>query len=147
MQDNTLLILGLVGLAVVCFGIFVFFFLTLLRLSGHRIFSFLQFVDRSAHEEQATDRSYIQNPKPNLRAIAQSNDFDAALAKHVVQDEIEPRAAKAPPPTQSANLPPSSAAQSLADEPPRLGSRRKRTFDRPQDEEDDMLADFLDEGP
>jgi hypothetical protein len=144
MQDNTLLILGLVGLAVVCFGIFVFFFLTLLRLSGHRIFSFLQFVDRSAHEEDQADRSYIQNPKPNLRAIAQSNDFDAALAKHVVQDEIEPRASK-PLPTQSANIPPSSSAQSLGDEPPRLGSRRKRTFDRPQDEEDDMLADFLDD--
>ena len=40
MQDNPLLILGLAGLGVICFGLFVILFIVVVRYSSSRLFGF-----------------------------------------------------------------------------------------------------------
>jgi hypothetical protein len=133
MQDNTLVILGVVGLALVCGGLFLFVALTLFRATGSRLLSYFSLFTRDAGDE-GSSQTYAKSPAPNLRAIAQANDFDSALAKHVVQDEIEPHAAQRlqPPPSVPSpfDVPPT----------PRLGARRST---RPELRHDDDDADLF----
>jgi len=155
MQDNTLVMIALVGLGVICVGLLVILFLAMLRFTGHHLLSFFTFWGRGS-DDKDDEVSFHPSAKPNLRSIAAAQDFDSALAKHIVQDEIEPRTAPAqhapgnPPAFTTSPTPPP-----FPDAAPRLGSRRSNGHVRTKgnriyegDEDDnDALADFLDEGP
>jgi hypothetical protein len=133
--DNTLVIVALVGLALVCLGVLFVAFVMLLRFAGSRPMGLLSML--LGDRDEARESRIVTTPKPDLRAIAQANDFDAALAKHVVQDEIEPHIVQRTPIT------PTPSADQLFGEPPKLA---RRESDRPtprRDGEDDMFDDFL----
>ncbi|MEO8392477.1 MAG: hypothetical protein ABI700_05745 [Chloroflexota bacterium] len=151
-----MLVIGLVGLSVICLGLMVILFLAMLRFTGHHMLGFFTFWGRGGDNDKDDGTSFIPSAKPDLRSIAKAQDFDTALAKHIVQDEIEPHSSQHASGTPSAfttspALPP---AAPFPDAAPRLGSRGSngrvhhtgngsRADD---DEEDDALADFLDEG-
>ncbi len=123
MQDNTLVILGLVGLALVCAGLFLFVGLTLFRVTGYRLLGFFSLLARDADE--AVPPSYPPSSVPDLHAIAEAQDFDSALARHGAA------------PVQSS---PVDAASPFSPTPtPRFGSRRSSHSEVRRDDEDDEL--------
>lgn len=147
MQDNTLLVvLGVVGLALVCGGLVLFVAMVLFRATGHRLLGFFSLLARDA-DDRGSDAapSFAKPSTPNLRAIAEAQDFDTALARHIVQDEIEPQAARhmTPPP---ANTPAEALSGFDVPPTPKLGARRST---RPElqrnDDEDDMFGALLDD--
>ena len=156
MQDNSLMVITLVGLGVICLGLLIVLFLAMLRFTGHHMLGFFTFWGRGGDNDKDDGTTFIASPKPDLRSIARAEDFDTALAKHVVQDEIEPRAAKhahenPPAFTTSPTLPPTPAP--FPDALPRLGSRSNGHIHsngnrrmQEEDDDDDALADFLDDG-
>lgn len=138
-MDNTLVVVALVGLALVCLGVLFVAFVMLLRFAGSRPMGLLSMLLGNRDDEDRRTR-IVTTPKPDLRTIAQANDFDAALAKHVVQDEIEPQLVQRAPTTPATSSP---SATELFGEPPKLARREN---DRPmprRDGEDDMFDDFL----
>jgi hypothetical protein len=161
MQDNSLMVIALVGLGVICLGLLIVLFLAMLRFTGHHMLGFFSFWGRGGDNDKDDGTTYIASPKPDLRSIAKAEDFDTALAKHVIQDEIEPRVTHTPtrhvpenPPafTTSPTLPPTPAP--FPDALPRLGSRGSNGHVhtngnrrmREDDDDDDALADFLGDG-
>lgn len=136
-MDNTLVVVALVGLALVCLGVLFVAFILLLRFAGSRPLGLLSAL-LGGKEDDDREARIITTPKPDLRSIAQAHDFDAALAKHVVQDEIEPQIVQRAPTT------PTPSADQLFGENPKLA--RRSDSDRPtprRDGEDDMFDDFL----
>ncbi len=115
-QDNTLLILGVCGFLTVCFGLLVLAFLTIFRFTGRNFLGFLSLLVRNQKDVDKDDSSQHSVRKPNLRAIADSSDFDAAVAKHSVLDHdpqnLPSGASQAVPPplTQAPYNPPLSGA-------------------------------------
>ena len=143
MTSNPLIVIALVGLALVCVGLFIAAFIFLFRFAGeHSIefFSFLAHESREAENDKDEERVYSSR-KPNLRSIAASEDFDTALARHVVQSEIEPRIV---PPTTT----PPQTSSPFHDAQPRLGSRgRSQQFRNanPREESGDEFSDLIDD--
>lgn len=124
MQDNTLVILGLVGLALVCAGLFLVIGLTLFRVTGHRLLGFFSLLTRDAADE-VPSQSHPPASMPDLRSIAKAQDFDSAMARHGAAPVQTP-----PIETASLNTEPT----------PRLGSRRStRPAPRYHDDDDDDL--------
>lgn len=139
MADNSLVVVALVGLAVVCLGLIFVAFVLLLRFAGSRPLGFLSMLLGGARENEQDGGRVVTTPKPDLRAIAEANDFDAALAKHIVQDELEPqmlRRGQTPPPA------PAAPAESMFGETPRLEPRERRGNVR-RDDDDDLFGDML----
>lgn len=142
MEDSTIfLVLGLCGLGVVIVGIIAFVFSIVFRFTGRNFMGFLTVLARSPKDEEETP-SFARRHRPNLRAIVNSQDFDAALAKHVVQDEgvitdTELRA-------QNNGFP---SSPILDDVEQRLGNRRGRTDDarrkRRRDGDTEAFGAFL----
>lgn len=129
MQDNTLVILGLVGLALVCAGLFLFVGLTLFRATGHRLLGFFSLLTRDAADD-IPPQSYPPT-MPDLRAIAEAQDFDSALARHGAAPVQTP-----PVETASFNTTPT----------PRLGTRRSTRPDYRSDDEDaDLFGGLLED--
>ncbi len=87
-QQTTLIILGICGFLTVCFGLLVLAFVTIFRFTGRNFLGFLGILARNRDEEDV-DLNRVGRV-PDLRSIAANADFDAALAKHVVQDELAP---------------------------------------------------------
>ncbi len=140
MTDNSLVVVALVGLAVVCLGLVFVAFVLLLRFAGSRPLGFLSMLFGDRDNEREGGR-IVTTPKPDLRAIAEANDFDAALAKHIVQDELEPQMLRRgqTPPTAPA---PAAPAESMFGETPRLEPRERRGNVR-RDDDDDLFGDML----
>lgn len=109
-QDNTLIILGVCGFLTVCFGLLVLAFTTIFRFTGRNFMGFLGLLVRNQKDVDKDDSSQHAVRKPNLRAIADSSDFDAALAKHTVIDHnpqnLPSGAAQAAPPPLTQPPPP-----------------------------------------
>lgn len=130
MQDNTLVILGMVGLALVCAGLFVFVGLTLFRATGHRLLGFFSLLARDADDGI---QSSPPSPVPDLRAIARAQDFDTALARHGAA------------PLQT---PPGDPATAFSTTPtPKLGTRQRRDVHHDEDDAADLFDALLDEDP
>lgn len=91
MEERTLVILGICGFLTVCFGLLVLVVATIFRFTGRNFMGFLGLLLQGAKDDDKNENSnqHIHRP-PNLRDLAASSDFNAALAKHIVQDEISP---------------------------------------------------------
>lgn len=145
MSNSTLfLILGLCGLGVVVLGLIVFVFSILFRFTGRNFMGFLTLLLRNARDEEDKQPVVVSRPRPNLRSIVETQDFDAALAKHVVQDEgvITNTQLQA-----QSNASPAAPSPGFDDVPNPLASRRQRS-DRTRrnmrnDEEDDILGSIM----
>ncbi len=85
-QDNTLLILGVCGFLTVCFGLLVLAFMTIFRFTGRNFLGFLGLLVRNQKDVDKEEDRVAMMRRPNLRQIADSSDYDAALAKHTVID-------------------------------------------------------------
>lgn len=83
MLDNPLIILAVCGLGIVCIGLIVLGFIGL-RLGGGILDFFSIFSNASRVED---DEKVHVSRRPNLRRIANANDFDAAVAKNVIRQE------------------------------------------------------------
>lgn len=83
MLDNPLIILAVCGLGIVCIGLIVLGFIGL-RLGGGILDFFSIFSNASRVED---DESVNVSRRPNLRNIANANDFDAAVAKNVIKQD------------------------------------------------------------
>jgi hypothetical protein len=97
-ENNVGFLIGIAGFAVVCAGLLFVALLIVLRVTGRSAMSFLSLFIRGSMQDKGEDEiSYIPRPQPNLRQIADSVDFDAAVAKNVVeQEEFGKSAAPAP---------------------------------------------------
>ena len=138
MGDSTiLLVIGLCGLGVVVLGLLVFVFSLLFRFTGRNFISFLALLLQN-RRDNSEEQTIFQRPRRNLRAVADAQDFDAALAKHVVQDEgvvtsTELRAQRSAPP----------ATAGFEDVSRDLTSRRRRQS--PSEEDADLFGGMLDD--
>jgi hypothetical protein len=95
LDANTGLILGACGLGIVCFGLVAGMLFVVLRLTGRGYMEFLSiFVPQ---KEDKDEPNYIARRRPDLRHIAQGADFEAAIAKNVVQDDLRPTTGTPPP--------------------------------------------------
>ncbi len=139
MPDNTLVVVALVGLGVICLGMFAVMFVILLRFTGRNFLSFFSFLMRSSQDDDDDQPSYIKSPKPDLRSLAQAEDFDSALARQAVRDANTPSArASFVPPTDP-------AASGFDPASPRLGSRRTEPYQPvDHDSNDPIFGDLLD---
>ena len=132
MESNALVIVALVGLAVVCVGLLLVGGIVLLRFLGGRT---LREALGGADEAILDQRSV--SPKPNLRAIAEAQDFDAALARHGEGGAAQTLSPSGTPPTEAPFPDPTPARGSR--------SRPRRAPNRSDEDEDDPLADFVDD--
>lgn len=146
MDSNAGVLIAIAGFAVVCAGLLFVLLLIVLRVTGRSAMSFLGLFIRNATSDKGEDEvSYIPRRQPNLRQIAESVDFDAAVAKNVVEQE-EFGASTAPPPGdnpkdhdswQDLNTPSLERARRLGNQ---QGIRR-----RPQDyDNDEVFGGLLD---
>ncbi len=138
MQDNTLVVIALVGLAVVCLGVLFVAFVLLLRFAGSRPLGLLSALLGDKEDDERG--RILTTPRPDLRSIAEAQDFDAALAKHVVQDEIEPRMIRPTTPAASQTAAP---ADSPFGDVPSLRRRDEPQRNVRRDDDDDMFGDML----
>jgi hypothetical protein len=151
MQDSSLVVISVCAISLICAGLLGGIVFLALRISGHTLREFLggetipDAIDSMAGVEKPTPRNRLRAQTPlqtsNLRAQADNLDFDAAVAHY----RSNPSAPAAPP------IPfnPSGATQtapSLDDEAQPSDRRRRRRGTRDEQEMDDMLGGFMDEG-
>lgn len=138
MPSNTLVIVALVGLAVICLALFAVMFVFLLRFTGRNFMSFLALMIRGSKDDD-NQPTIIKSPKPDLRSLAQAEDFDSALARQSVRDTNTP-------PGQHHYIPTAAAPTDQPFDPatPRLGSRRTEPY-KPvdHDTDDPIFGDLL----
>lgn len=134
MQSSPLVIVALVGLALVCVGLLVVAGVLLAR----RVIG--QAVDTD--DDENSPRRGRASSKPDLRAIAQAQDFDAAVARQGGQPAtrtLPPRA-----PGSGADAPFSAEIPPLAG-PSGKRFPTRRAPNRSDEDEEDGLADFVDD--
>ncbi|PJF27036.1 MAG: hypothetical protein CUN53_05575 [Phototrophicales bacterium] len=83
MLENPLIILAVCGLGIVCVGLIVIGLIGL-RLGGGVLDFFSIFSNASMVED---DERVQVSRRPNLRNIANANDFDSAVAKNVIRQD------------------------------------------------------------
>ncbi len=144
MPNNTLVIVALVGLAVICLALFAVMFLFLLRFTGRNFMSFFALLARNSKDDDSDQPAFIKSPKPDLRSLAQAEDFDSALARQSVRDANAPAGQHRYVPTAAAP-PADPSAQPFDQASPRLGSRRTEPY-KPvdHDTDDPIFGDLLD---
>ncbi len=152
MTNNPLILAGLVGLALVCGGLLIAAFIFLFRFAGEHSIEFFSFLAHESRDENSRDDDKVfTSRKPDLRSIAAAQDFDSALAKRTVQNEIEPQNARPTLPAayNPQSIPPvmPNTAPPFPDAQPRLGSRGRNRQARAltHDDNGDGLSDLLDD--
>ena len=107
MPDSTLwILLGVCGLGILLVGLIIFVAFAVLRFSGGGILGLFNVFSRGAKEDKETV-VIAQSPRPDLRAMAQSESFDTALTNQLVQHDTGAQYAIPPlqPPTQYGSAP------------------------------------------
>jgi hypothetical protein len=104
MDDNTLMLLGVVGLAVVCGGLFLIGSALVARVTGRGLIGALFMIARGVRGSEDPGPAYVPPQRPDLRSIAETHDFESALAR------VDPRIgsdgpAAPPPPADSPSAP------------------------------------------
>ena len=148
MQDPTLVLISVCAISLICVALVAGLGFLVLRITGRTLTEFLgggsvpDAVDTLAGVESTPGNNYVRgrNRTENLRAQAESLDFDAAVAKY----RNNPNASTSSPVS-------SQAVQPLDDTSPRGGASRKKRNRRREDlhdveEMEDMLGGFADEG-
>lgn len=100
-QDNTLIILGICGFLTVCFGLLILAFIAIFRFSGRNFLGFLGILSQGAKDADSQASGRRVPVTRDLRAVADQHDFDAVLAKHIVNDQLAPTT----PPNSAQNVP------------------------------------------
>jgi hypothetical protein len=151
-DDSTIfLVLGLCGLGVVVLGLIVFVFSIIFRFTGRNFMGFLSLLLQNAKDDEDKKPAVIARGRPNLRAIAEAQDFDAALAKHVVQDEgaVTNAELQAQQAQAQGAQPPLAPAPGFEDLSSQIAERRRRINDlrrrAASDEEDDLFGGLLED--
>lgn len=159
LDGNTIIVLALVGLALLCLVGFLFVAVLVFRFARLGVLPLLGSLREQVNDLE-DDPRYAPKPHADLRSIAQQHDFNAALAQQVIEKQLEP-----PPPApitpQNAPYVPD-AATSTPDEPrfhtppptfvpptPRFGQRRadeqrRRDEGRRRDHDDEVFGGLLD---
>jgi hypothetical protein len=138
MQDSTLLILGVCGLSVVCIGLVAVIAVFVFRVTGSRLIGALgSFSSALGRDEEDRPKPRLRR-RPDLRAIADAQDFNAAVAKNIVTGQSAP-SADAPIPPESAPTPTRFRGHRRDDFSPNPGlSERRRDYD------DEIFGGMLD---
>ncbi len=144
MQDNTLIILGLCGVALVCTVVGALLFHWITRSIG-RFFiiglvrRLIGGVDDYTNDDETVRPYTAQGAHRDLRAEAQSLDFDSAVARY--------RGAPVPPTNpadaSAQSLPPSDTQPTLGPTPP-LRSRRRTRRGESDENLDEVFGGMLD---
>jgi len=144
MQDNTLIILGLCGVALVCAVIGALIFHWITRSIG-RFFviglvrRLIGGVDDYTNDDETVRPYTAQHAHRDLRAEAQSLDFDSAVARY----RGEPVSPTNPSDASAQSLPPANSQPTLGPTPP-LRSRRQRRRNEHEDSLDEVFGGMLD---
>lgn len=133
-QDSLPLMLGVCGLSVVCLTILVVVALVAVRFAGRGFLPILGLV-RGITDDEEGKPVPAATPRTDLRQIAQTHDFDSALARQMVRGSTptEPPAPTIP----SQSLPPSDQRPAFLDRHPRSDERRR-------DYDDEIFGGLLD---
>jgi hypothetical protein len=87
-MDNSALLIGVAGFALVCAGLLFVLLLIVLRVTGRSAFSFLSlFLQRGMREDAENTPAYVPQQRPSLKTIVDSVDFDTAVARNLVEQE------------------------------------------------------------
>jgi hypothetical protein len=153
MQDSNLVVVSVCGLSLICVGLVGVILFLVLRFTGRTFGDFLGgntiggAIDSMAGVEPDTRTARVRaqaqrTPSPgNLRAQADSLDFDAAVAKY--RNNPNAPSAQSIPFVPSATQP---TPPPLDDSAPSLPPRKRRRGFKDEQEMDDMLGGFMDEG-
>jgi len=86
MQDNSALVIAVAGFAVVCAGTLFVMLLLVLRVTGRSLWSFMGLLLRSSQQDDGEmEPAYIPRPHQDLRQLAESANFDDALAREMAK--------------------------------------------------------------
>ncbi len=158
-----LVVVSLVGMALVCGGTALVVFLMIARRFGGTAIAFFTSMLNTTREEEEDDRGGVYTtPKPDLDTIARRADFDAAVAKHRINDEVAPKrrtGSSLPSPRESGTFPNNTANIPAQSSPPfdaADASALRRRNERPNrnspynrehgDDEDDIIGGLMDMG-
>lgn len=90
MPENSALVIAIAGFAVVCAGTLFVMLLLVLRVTGRSLWSFLGLLLRSTQQDDGENEPlYIPRPRLDLRQMAESADFDDALAKEMAKQSAD----------------------------------------------------------
>jgi hypothetical protein len=155
-EQNGLLLLALGGLALVCLTGMGGLLLLVLRLARGPIVAFFGLLARNVDEADDPDSitSVPRRPKPNLRAIAQQQDFDALVAARERDQRAAPPGgtgavitpADRPPSPFGVDraAPPDTRIGQRDVPPPPFANRDRRPRDERAHREDEIFGGMLD---
>ncbi|MDX2136601.1 MAG: hypothetical protein SF123_00775 [Chloroflexota bacterium] len=87
-MDNTALLIGVAGFAMICAGLLFVALLIVLRITGRTAWSFLGVLLRGGMgEDPDSQPTYVPQQRQSLKTIAESVDFDTAVARNLVEQE------------------------------------------------------------
>ncbi len=133
MDQSSGLLSGVCGLGIVCSGLLLVVVVLVIRFTGRGLLPILTMLLNRRAERKPVDVP-IPRRRVDLRARAQSADFDSALAAASVNDPTTP----APPAAPLSAMPPTTTLPLAAPDRPWLNGRR-----RPRNE-DEIFGGLLD---
>lgn len=133
-DQSTGLLSGLCGLGIVCGGLLLIGLLVVIRLTGRGLLPLLSILLSRRAESRSVDLPPLPRRRVDLRARAQSVDFDSALAAAQAQDS-----ATSPPTPPLNGTPQASPLPPSAPSRPWLNGRHRRPRN-----EDEIFGGMLD---
>jgi hypothetical protein len=134
-MDNSGLLIGVAGFALICAGLLFVALLLILRVTGRSAFSFLALLMRGSREEEADDvPTYVPQQRPSLKTIVDSVDFDTAVARNLVEQEEFNQPGTGNAQSDAAFMPPATPALDRAQALRPANPRRRNSPDYDNDE-------------
>jgi len=119
-DQSTGLLSGVCGLGIVCSGLLLVVVVLVIRFTGRGLLPILTMLLNRLAEGKPVDVPIPRRRRVDLRARAQSADFDSALAAASVNDPTAP-----PPATPLSAMPSTSPLPPAAPDRPWLNGRRR----------------------